>query len=668
MVLLAGSLAAQDANRLSVPEDPVAKDRIARAQAALEREQQDRALRILQQVLDGGGDRVVVSQHPPPEQPYGHRFGGVRPSVMSMIRRLPNHGIDRYRKLMEPRARRALDAAVREDDEAAMRECVRRYTLTPSGRRAHLTLTDLLLEQGRFDEARLSAERLRTEIGPEATGQFAAQNLARLALALWGSQRPAELDALVSACEDHLGRTKVSVAGKRRTLSTFVSELAARTALSRPALPPPASLAALEHPRWARSFDRNENYGRLFDMESAGYLPVVPVVDGGVAFFSDGLTLRSADLHRGRPIWPAVHGPQPDFEGSEDPDLRYRIVVDRDLVFAFLQGDPLLDHPWRSAAWSIPSHKLVAVDRATGKVRWSHHRFTGRTPEETEFLSRLSIDQPPLVVDDTLYAAGIDLKGIFQHWVCAFHRDTGHLKWKSYTGAGQTELSRGGNPRRACIPGLLAEHEGVLYYTTSMGVACAVDAVTGAIVWQSPYEQELSFTSRYRGGRWRRYTLPRSLGWSTSRPVFFEDKVFLAPIDSTHLLVADVETGALSRVTIENKPGTSNHHLLGIRAGRLLIAGDQLTALDPATLKPIWTRHLGKRPDGSPHGLPAILGNRVVLTTNTEEGAEIAVFDLITGKLLEKRTLRTPELAGHVVIGNRMILIATAEAVTIYAE
>ena len=53
------------------------------------------------------------------------------------------------------------------------------------------------------------------------------------------------------------------------------------------------------------------------------------------------------------------------------------------------------------------------------------------------------------------------------------------LVWKTYIGQGQAELNMFGNPVKEVVPGYVGESNGLLVYSTNIGVVAAVDAITG---------------------------------------------------------------------------------------------------------------------------------------------------------------------------------------------
>lgn len=667
------SAVAQHANKLSVAVDPSVRERLARAEDALRADDRDRAILMWQAILDGVGGRVLPSHHGPRNEFVtertvvpGDRYVGARRHVLGLLRALPDDGLARYREVMEPRASRVLAPALRDGDETQLRAIVRRFILTESGRKAGLALIDLLIEEGRFDEARLAVQRLRDEdVAVPDDNPFAIQLIAREALALWGAREAAGLEELTAIAQASFTDRRLTIGGKDVALSAFVADLSAHVRSHMRVSARPALLHSRIEPNWSRAFQTDDW------SDTVGAFPVMTAIKDDLVYYGDGRHLRARRLVSGTDYWRPIESPIDEYDAVGDPDVDHRVLLDGDLVIGFLESAPMMENPWRSRRRAVAGFKLVAADRKTGKVKWSHFAFLGKDAEETEFLSKFSVCQPPLAVGDTLYVSGTVLKGIFHHWICAIDRDTGNVRWRTYVGAGQTEVSRGGNPTRASVPGYVAEHRGMLYYSTNMGIICAVDAMTGAIEWQSAYDQDRPRYDDWGGwGRRRsRYSI-RSTGWRQSRPVVMDGKLFITPEDTSSLYIAELATGKLSTLSpaFLGLPA-QQACLVGAHNGHLILAGSRMAALDTGKLSVSWRFPDRTQLDGARtiRGVPSLDGNQIAVTTSGAS-SQLEILDADTGKVTQRRPLRDLSRVGNVAIHQGSVVIATDDSVSAFVR
>lgn len=691
LVLLAAAPAQDEhTSQVSVPDDPVAQQALARADEALKQGDTDRGLKIWQEILDRLPGKVIQVHRGPRTDGRndliveGDRFTGIRLEVMNKILALPEQGAARYAALMEPKAQELLARGAAAGDQELLRLAVLRYFLTPSGRRAGLLLVDLCLEEGRFDEARIHARRLREALASiPGEEKAAALALAREAWALRSSGRGQEIPALAASAPSAVADAEVAVAGQTHPLRDHLAVFAGAEG---PPAPHAPAAPALRQPltvfgkrMWYRPFAKNNNTSSgetyVFTGNLTGprlfYFPLVPVVRDGVLYASDGRSVTARSLLTGDEIWPAVQAPVDEFSGRRNRNLYHHVVLDGNLVFAYLEGPQVLQGQRAFQNFEpiedIPSRKLVAVDAATGRQAWSHHAFAGRSLEEREFISRFIVNQPPLVVGDTLFVAGTELLGVFQHWICAFERATGNLRWKTYTNAGQMELNMFGNPIKEATPGWVSEHDGVLYCCMNVGVVVALDASTGAVLWESAYEQEgIPVTENP-------VTYERHPGWAPSRAAVWKDRVFVAPTDSLDVYAVERATGAIRPIPgLRRSLANGNTWFLGVHRGVLLIGGNHVTAIDPETLEVRWrTADLrGDIRNGiTVQGLPAILDDAVVFTSiHPERRVRISSVDLQGGAVKEFHELRISDRAGNVVVSADAIIVAGEDAIHAYFD
>ena len=88
-------------------------------------------------------------------------------------------------------------------------------------------LIDLLIEHGRFEEARVAAKRLRHNLtAAELAGPIGIQILAREGLALWGAGRMAELEQTVTIARENANGKDIAVGADQVDVVAFLEALA----------------------------------------------------------------------------------------------------------------------------------------------------------------------------------------------------------------------------------------------------------------------------------------------------------------------------------------------------------------------------------------------------------------------------------------------------------
>jgi outer membrane protein assembly factor BamB/tetratricopeptide (TPR) repeat protein len=663
-------------SKVSVPDDLVVRQILRRAADAIEQNDLDRALRTWQEALDRMSSKViskVTGKRLGDETDVvvpGDVFGSIRLEVMDSIRLLKDAGLNRYVQLMEPKAAEQLHAALLQESEALLRDAHLRYFLLPSGRAAALAQIDLMLEQGRFAEAAFHAAAVRRALNRLQIGtELIPLALAREGQALWGQGARDRLQLLIEEAAPLNAETKV--AGDVVSLVSFLKGLAE-------SLPEIASgVATVPDPKifrirnWSESLKRPRDQGQsmTFDrrarLQMVDYFPIMPAVANGAVYWCDGGSLRAQSLYTGADLWPPINSPVPLGDARLNRNLFFHVTLDRDLVFANLRSKAALEgqRAWQGfqPVETIPSHKLIAVDAASGSVVWNHATPSSFDPDAATFISTLNVNQPPLLVGDTLYVAGTVLKGVFYHWVCAFERATGKLLWKTYVCSGQQELNMFGNPVKECVPGHLTLADGVLYYCTNVGVFASIEAANGTINWISAYEQEpIPSTDNV-------VTSERHPGWMPSPPAVYEDRVFFAPTDSLGFYAADRKTGALRSVAAAMRTLASrNSYFLGCHDGLLIVAGERITAIKPEDLSLAWTTVNVNSVSNQARlaaiqGRPAILGDMVWYTTPLSNGLSVLrTANLRTGAAKQETITEQPtDQVGNLVVSPEAIVVAS---------
>lgn len=651
----------------------------------------ERALTIYQDLLDRLPDLVwhaVVAPRTGAETERvldGDRFFGLRDHVHALIRGLPKDGLAAYRAREGPKAARDLATAVAARDEAALRTLVRSRGLTPAGLEALGAAADLAFEDGRPLDAAVFAERLLVEAGDDVAQRRRAFLRGGLAYAVAGdSARLAALRARVGAEDD---AAPVVVGGATRTVGAALDDLLARAPKPAPVESRPAP--SFEARPWAplglrtqgvesRWDERFLSFGQYLD-PGATYAPVVPLVTDSVVYVNDGLSADAISLFTGRRLW-SVPGRFDDFQGRRNWNVSYECVLDRDLLFAYLEDEPQLrGNPSHSFQGFVPietlaTRKLYAIDARTGEIRWTHARFDGaRTADDRAFLAKATITTPPLVLGDRLYVGACFYKGGFRHWLCCFDRATGAILWRTFVALGQAEQNMFGNAVKDCPPGYVGAHEGLLVYSTNVGAVAAVDAATGLPKWVTAYLQEPIPSVDGPGA------IERGPGWAGARPIFFNGRAYVGPADATGFYSFDLKTGEAKvvRDRERNESAARNRdnrlrHVVGLFDGVLVLSGRELVAFDVSKLDAERGATLAWRTAppggggerGGVDGRPAVLGDRIWFSTRlaaTRGGgvkSRLFAVDVKTGRFVDERVVDGPFATGNLVFGEDAAVVA----------
>ncbi|MGH7214227.1 MAG: PQQ-binding-like beta-propeller repeat protein, partial [Tepidisphaeraceae bacterium] len=334
----------------------------------------------------------------------------------------------------------------------------------------------------------------------------------------------------------------------------------------------------------------NENLQHLEELaqteQFAGLtLGVMPVVDRGELFFQDGARLYAVSLESGVPLpgWVETYGGsrngQYTVDASPLPRNQQLTVTLTDHSVLAVMGQPdRLAMRMGMPRGADSATRLVCLDRATGKEKWSI--FPRRLPDEATALRSLDFSGSPLVIGDNVYVIGRGGKGQFEdcHVVC-LDIATGAYRWSCYIAS-----ASGANPMWGGVAGLedtvshLAYASGRLYVLTNLGALASVDAYNGTILWLNIYPRDaaarnpnVAFRGRIgRGGTVQNFGKP----WTHSPVVVQDGRVFILPGDSDHLLVYDAGSGVEVQRISQSDLGTADT-LLAVIGERLVVAGER---------------------------------------------------------------------------------------------
>jgi outer membrane protein assembly factor BamB len=499
------------------------------------------------------------------------RWTGLRLAVIRTLRDLPEAGHREYERLAqrEAGARFHTDTAALRPDE--LLHLAESFPTASAGIRARIRLGDLALEAGhgiaaeQHYRAALDAVPERDELARSlAMRHRAADLLARSdAASSWRDD---------GAFADDL-RAIVASGGD----STWPAYGGGRDG-RRPMQPPEGDCSRFHALQiHAEGFAYN-----MFPMHAVGDLTGI--------FVNDGLRVWALDPIAQRVQWQALGGmadagDADDARNAINSGMILACAVDSGVVVASLQvpNDVVgATHTRRfqnsiSIIEKIPSRRLFAFDRTTGKRIWAHWDYKNG-PLSTRFDGHDSCSAP-LISGDTVYAATHDQTGAIAFYLSAYDLHTGETRWRRLICSSQQEVNMFGNARQEFAAGPIALHGGVLYGTTNLGVCFAADADDGEIRWISGYEV---------------IPLPRTqLHNQESRPVFFANSPIVihdgvlatTPLDSPYAIGIDTETGQqLWRVPYERaggRPDMAIRWLLGVFDDEFVFAGLGILGVKP---------------------------------------------------------------------------------------
>ncbi len=628
----------------SVRTTPDARADLEDAEAALVDGDLATAARLLQDAVWLHSDAVVQVEavddsEPPPARGYQTRgtlsgvgrWAGVGElALYELLARVPAQA---RAGLCAPADRRALQEAIAWRDLPRLRELTGRLEGLPEGAQAAAAAAHLLAERGARDAARAAVDRARL-VAPDG-----------------------ELDALAARL------------APRDAAPELPPELPSRlTAIwSEPLL-----VATLGRPRNPFSMQRDAE-------DEAPVAPVVPVLQDGVAYVADSLSVDAWDVLSGRRLW-HHEGPLEAIETQRAWDRYFRFekyldgwrqravspwqvaqpTVAAGRVVAVVQAAEeqreLNDFEGIPINYPLPERRLQCLDAATGELLWSQER-----PERggEDFVNRLSVAGAPVVADGAVYVAGYILEGSINAYVAAFDLDDGALLWRTYVCSGQQDLTMFNRPFQEHTPSPPMLHDGALFACTNLGVTACLDAFTGRVRWIAGYD----FTARLasRSPDHDRY---RDVRWVNRAPQLAGGSLIVMPLDSQEILALDPATGR-TRWTLDvvrTNPSTMRFDALALPDGTLAVAdAARIELFDGATGK---SRGGAALPgDERACGPLALAGSRVLLPA----GEGLAVMNAPADKQLQvlswedavraRQDGRRLPLRRRVVAGPRTLLV-----------
>lgn len=659
----AGAAAQDDGvytSQVSVPEDRNGLQLVTDADHAARTQDWTRWARLLQDAVNRFGAKMVTVE------PGQHM--SLRDFCFRKIAAAPPEALAAYRRVFDAWAEELWTDALARRDPAPLDTIFANYWYTDFGPRAALAAADLALERMDPETALLVLARHERRFATDPT--VLAPALARRVFALWLLGRT---DGIADVAES-AGAATLAVTVRFLGEPCPLSDIVARFLRPGPPAPRPTGVdpALFDAPAWSAAVQLGLQQGGHTFLTGLGgetpFAPVIPAVDGASLYYQDGLRVFGRNIFTGGDKWnlpgDAVRGAVDRSQGRPNRNVILPVTVSDGLVFAFLEtpvADPGEDTFFGyTPVVAIPARRLVAVDGATGRILWRHGARTGPAAGGAPLLERLNINTAPLAIGDRLYVAGTVYRGNYHHYLVCLDKWTGSLLWSTFVAFGQNELNMFGNPIKESIPSPVAESDGVLYFSTNLGVVAAVEAATGSPLWISEYEQIPMTIAQSQ------MTFEREPGFMNRAPVIAGDRVIAAPMDSYEVCAFEKATGR--RTTLARMgPGNRYRYLAGTFGDAVILAGRRIGAHEIATGRIRWQQDVSGGSGIGVEGMPAIAGDRLVFTARNRRGDNaLLMVDLVTGKLVEERPLRGRHRAGNILLAEDAAVISGEREVTCF--
>lgn len=689
-----------------VRDSAVAAEKLALGERMERLKEWDKAADVFQEILEKYSDRVVQSTVPG----QGNQYSSVAVAVQQRLAKWPEDGLRAYRNRYGATAAELLATAGR-DDYATLNSVYQRFFVTDAGKNAGLRLIDLYLESGEFPAAAWLGDRLlqwHPTIGPEKPAV-----LYRVAVAynLSGDKAKAtdRFDELKAAAANATGTVRGQdvnlVESLEKDLAAPVAMAQNQSAESWPVMMGDASRSRIStgHGRaGARPFSSIEltapqlrgqpqearqewEAADRLDREKGLNIGIIPAIDRGEMFFQDGARIYAVSLDSGSPLpgWLEQYRGTGQFvtNAALQPLSRrqqYTVTVtDKEVLAVVGQNGRAIQFPGQPAAQRGET-RLVCLDRATGKEKWS--QSPKDFPDQGNVRS-LGLGGSPLVVGDNVYVCGTGGKSaqFDDCYVFCLDRATGNHKWSAYVCSAATgQVLWGGET--GPVGDVVASPSyasGRLYVLTNLGAVAALDAYSGSVVWLDTYERDATDDPRMM-----RFGVPSarqlSRPWSYNPAVVSNGRVFSLPADGKQLIVYDAGTGqTLKRINLSDVDDADT--LIGVQGNMVIVSSEQKVyafnweAYDPADFTPrsaamYWAQTF--RTQSPIRGRSFLTADSLFVPT----AERLYRIGLESGKIeepyppLSRGPWEEPEGPGNVVVTEDKVVLAGPSRVSVYTD
>ena len=654
---------ADQVRSFAVADNRAARDMFDDALKFLAEKRYTSALMNLQRLLDHYGNKVVAVPIPDRADAL---YNGLGREVTNILGHLDPAGLKVYRELHDGQARRLFARAEATHSLETFLDVVRRFRHTTSGVAAVEAAGDMLLEQGDALSAAHFYEPLARSPDPDERRRF---DPLKLAFAWASAGRFEKAAAVVRRLRTEQNRTECVFHGHRVSIASLLQKWSGRPAVGPlletwPMFGGNAShtrlMAAIRYPgrlEWQQALHVR------YELDLAAFgdnpAPFNPVVGHGRLYLHNGVQAWAYNLSDGLQRWTFAGDV---IRSTDRPNARivYSGALMDDLFVANLEVPvDMPEHYYHAIPIQkkIPVRKLYAFDADTGELRWSHAPTRiprAMTGADRSFVARVNIPSPPAVWDGTLYCGASDFEGKIYCYLTAVDARTGHLRWRTLICTGQQTLNMFGRPVQEPVLGVPAVADGVVYFTSNLGVIGAVDARLGRILWLTTYPQR-----EVHGRAMMAEFIPHP-GWRLCPTLVKNGVLVTAPTDSNHLFGVDTATGNILW-RVRRQDTIDLHYLLGVREGTVYASGNGLAALDLLTGAPRWPPI--RFPRNEQHSWRGAVTTESIMIPTEKH---LRIYDPQQGRLLVNPPIAwesTLDQAGNVLAVNQDLLITVSQLV-----
>jgi len=636
---------------------PVAEKRIEGARELVAIDAWDAAIDALEEVAREFGDALVEVQP--------GRFLNVREACHAVVAGLPPAGLARYRQRVDSAVGPAIELAIREQDAVQVARILRESFPAGDCDVAIWWLADWLWQQGNLDAARahwtslipapLGATPVPLLRYPDADYDPAAIR-ARLVLCsvmendLDRARRELELlrdlhpdaegalagrrGAYVETIADIIDQTQTWQSRRFASAVSLSERLAGDAGYS-----PMPGLGVVGWETTLSTFLPHAGKSALRKVQPSCF----PTVANDVILVNDARCVRALSRSDGRPAWPTDAD---DDDGTVyllpepvrmNPAVRYTgterysgFVADG--RFFTRMGLPVVTPPAQSLRRD--DGPLICLDIADGEGRlvWAIRAEQVFPSEQWVFAG------PPIVLGDRLFVALQASTEQIEFGVACFDTVTAKLLWQHRVSGSLGEASRG---TAQLGHRLLSAIHGNIVLSTDAGAIATLDAETGRIHWAVTYRSSVPIGASEDAA-------PDDL----LPPVCVQDRILVAPNDSSDLFAIDAESGVV--VWRRAKPGRISQ-LLGVASQNVIASGDQLWGINLLTGDVAW-RVGYDDPAGFGFGRGILVDGAILWPTRED----LFVVEPSDGTIIRRVPLRElyGQSGGNLQIANETLLVA----------